>query len=168
MSRSAKQQDYLPPSSTAEPDNEVTLTAPVQLLAHEASSTRLKSPRDDSPERHAPIGDRPSSVPTLIPPPDGTTHDGLLRELAARGARTSWLPLRPWKLPETAGIESLEQDFLNREPAYSAPSQAPPMTVAPPAPRAPLNRTLAKQIFAVVALSVAVLTALEAWSLLHG
>lgn len=152
MSRSAKHPYEQVAHPLGEPEAEITITARVRVQP-EASGTRLKAELDAILEAQA--SSAVASIgptPPLVPPPDATPHDDLLRELAARGARTSWLPLRPSRSDATLGIASL----------------APSLTVAPPARPSPLSRALATRRFAIVALGIVTLIAMQAWLLLRG
>lgn len=152
-------------SSPASPGDDFTWTALAQL-AEEVSGTRL-TPQLNAASEAQSVADVIANTPTLVPPPGEKTHDDLLRELAARGARTSWLPARASNLAEARGIEGLEQDFLSRDPVYSLPSLTPRVTVAPPPALEPLNKPFAQRVFKIVTLAIVVLLAIEAWSLLH-
>ena len=132
--------------------------------AAEISRTVLRTPREAESSQVGAVETPVAPRITLVPPPGGEMVDGLFRELAARGARTSWLPPRSTDLADKLAAETLEQDFFSREPVCSLPTPAPDVRAAPQA----FVSTSLVSAKLVLALVVTVLIAAGAWSLWHG
>jgi len=128
--------------------------------ARQLSGTRLKLPvpRGDSSENEQLSPGSTSSRLTLIPPSDGEVGAASLPQLAALNAGGATL------LAELE-LESLEQDFLNREPTYSAPSAGPPTVDASPVADVPVPRgdTRNRRLLALVLLGLPTLFAIWLW-----